>query len=378
MLARSLQELDHDVTVVAAHPLRLRPYRERRDGIEVLRLPLWAGRGSALARVRQELSFTAAQSLVAPLLPSADVMVAVTPSFPALGPAIVNAAVRRIPWVMWLQDIVTDGAATTGELSEGPLLRAARNFELFTYNSAARVVVISEAFRENLLAKGVPSEKIERVFNPSSRPAEEPNDIAKLVAAPPKILAMGNIGHTQGLEHIVDAFEANERLKEQGVELVIAGSGVAADEVRERIRTDRVHMPGVLYGDELTPELRSASIGLVSQRAGISEFNLPSKLMNYMAFGIPVVASVNPDSEAARVVRESGAGWVTDAAYPERFAEQVATVIRDEAALLKASQAGYAFAAREFAPASVAKRFEHILESAVRPSQPDPSSNGSA
>lgn len=374
MLAQGLQALGHDVLVVAAHPhypeptwgVRIRPYRERREGVPVLRLPLWAGRDSSIARIRQELTFAAAQSAVAPLLPPTDVVVAVTPSFPALGATMAFAQARGIPWVMWLQDIVTDGAATTGELrSKGPLLQAARSFERMTYRSASSIVVISEAFRENLLGKNVPNDKIVRIFNPSSRHADTPADVPALLADTPRVLAMGNIGHSQGLGAMVDAFQENDRLREMGAELVIAGSGVAADDVRARISDPRVQMPGVFYGDELTPVLRSTSIGLVSQRPDITEFNLPSKLMNYMAFGIPVVASVNPESETARIVRESGAGWVTDAARPEDFANQVADVIRDKAALERASQAGFRFARDQFAPHSVAARFSDVLAKAT-------------
>ena len=97
--ARAMQARGHDVEVVAAHPhypeprwgRTLRPYREIRDGIRVLRLPLWIGRGSALQRMRQEASFATAMSLAAPTLRTPDVIVAVSPSFPALVPAMANA-----------------------------------------------------------------------------------------------------------------------------------------------------------------------------------------------------------------------------------------------------------------------------------------------
>ncbi len=46
------------------------------------------------------------------------------------------------------------GAATTGLLDDDPLLTAAHGFERMTYNLANGVVVISEALRQNLLAKG--------------------------------------------------------------------------------------------------------------------------------------------------------------------------------------------------------------------------------
>lgn len=368
MLAVELSARGHEILVVSAHPhypepnwgVRLRPYRESRDGIPVLRLPLWIGRGNGAERVRQDVSFATMQALVAPLLPVADAVIAVTPCFPALAAAMAFSRVRRTPWIMWLQDIVTDGAATTGLIEDGPMLKAAHRFERMAYNSASRVVVISEAFRQNLLAKGVRAEKIVRIFNPSTRHTSQPID---LDGAPtnPRILAMGNIGHSQGLDRIVDAFQENTELDTVGAELVIAGHGVAADEVRARVRSERVHMPGVLYGEQLEPELRSASIGLVSQRADIQEFNLPSKLMNYMAYGIPVIASVNPERETARIVLESGAGWVTDAQTPAEFASVAASKLGDPEALKTASRAGFTYANENFRPGAVAAKFEAVL-----------------
>jgi colanic acid biosynthesis glycosyl transferase WcaI len=372
MLAVELSARGHAVLVVSAHPhypeptwgMRFRPYRESRDGIPVLRLPLWIGRDSGAERVRQDLSFTTMQALVAPLLPATDAVIAVTPSFPALAPAMAFARVRRIPWIMWLQDIVTDGAATTGLIEDGPMLKVAHGFERMTYNSANRVVVISDAFRRNLLAKGVREEKIVRIFNPSSRQASEPIDLDATLAKP-SILAMGNIGHSQGLDRIVDAFQDSKALNALNAQLVIAGHGVAADAVRAQIHNDRVHMPGVLYGEQLEPELRQASIGLVSQRADVQEFNLPSKLMSYMAYGIPVIASVNPESETARIVRESGAGWVTDSQTPSEFASVAVTKLTDRESLKMASRAGFTYANENFHPTAVAARFESVLSDVV-------------
>jgi colanic acid biosynthesis glycosyl transferase WcaI len=375
MVAVELAARGHDVLVVAAHPhypeprwgSRLRPYRERRDGIPVLRLPLWIGRASGGERVRQEVSFAAAQSAAMPILPNTDVVLAVTPCFPALAPAMAFSLARRVPWVMWLQDIVTDGAVSTGLLQDGLAVRSARAFERAAYRSARRVVVVSEAFRANLLAKGVAADKIVRIFNPTSRQAPGPVSIDG--GGPPRILAMGNIGHSQGLDRIVAAFQASPALEELGAKLVIAGHGVAADELRGHVRTSRVEMPGVLYGDELEPELRSASIGLVSQRADVEEFNLPSKLMNYMAYGIPVLASVRLGSETARIVEESGGGWITDAREPEEFAVLAAEKLRDPEALRAAGRAGFTYANRHFAPSAVGARFEEVLIEAVRPSR---------
>ena len=120
----AMRERGHHVDVVAAHPhypepvwgIQRRPYRELRDGVRVIRLPLWIGRATATQRMRQEMTFAGALGLAAPWLGTPEVIVAVSPSFPALGPAMLNARARRVPWVLWLQDILPDGAAATGLL----------------------------------------------------------------------------------------------------------------------------------------------------------------------------------------------------------------------------------------------------------------------
>src|SRR3954471_20902798 len=125
--AEAMHARGHEVTVVAAHPhypqplwgRRLRPSREERNGIPVIRLPLLVGRDSARQRMLQEASFATALGLSTPLLPPAQAIVAVSPSFPGLAPAILQSAIRRTPWLLWLQDILPDGAATTGLVEDG-------------------------------------------------------------------------------------------------------------------------------------------------------------------------------------------------------------------------------------------------------------------
>lgn len=284
--ARGLRERGHRVEVVAAHPhypeprwgTRVIPYREVRGGIDLLRLPLWIGRGSAAQRYRQELTFMAAQSAATPFLSRPDVIVSASPSFPALLPALATVRARGIPWVVWLHDLLPDGAAATGLVDEGGVvIRLARRLERAAYEAADRLVVLSRAFTENLVAKGVPADKIDLIYDPATR---VPERLAQPRAddRPLRLLSMGNIGHSQGLTGLVRAFEARPDLP---AELVITGTGVAADDARREIRTDRVQMLGVVDDARLEHELQVADVALVSQRYDGSEFNIPSKLMNW-------------------------------------------------------------------------------------------------
>jgi len=366
--ARAMQARGHEIEVIAAHPhypeprwgRRLRPYRERRDGIPVLRLPLWVGRGSALERMRQEASFATAMTMTSPLLSTPDVIVAVSPSFPALVPAMANARARRIPWVLWLQDILPDGATMTGILEEGRVVELARRLERAAYDSASKIVVISESFKANLRAKGVDERKVVRSYNPASRPIlhemRDPKGID-----PSMVLTMGNIGRSQNLVNVVRSFEESPALRDAGARFVLAGDGEAGQEVRAAIRTDRVGVTGMLTNGPLERELRRAAVAVVSQRYEGIDFNVPSKLMNFMAYGIPTVASVRGDSEVARIIGESGGGWVTDCADTGALASTLATVLRDPATLHRRGMDALGFARQHFSPQHIARHFESVL-----------------
>ena len=78
-------------------------------------------------------------------------------------------------------------------------------------------------------------------------------------------------------------------------------------------------MLGVVDDDDLEDELRSADVALVSQNHHGAEFNIPSKIMNFMMYGLPVLAAVNPDSEVVSIVEKSGGGWVVDSGAPDTF-----------------------------------------------------------
>ena len=365
--ARAMADRGHEVTVVAAHPhypsprwgARIAPYRELRDGIPVTRLPIWSGRATPVARLRQEASYTAALAAALPLLGTPEVIVAVSPCFPALLPAMAGARLRGVPWVLWLQDVLPDGAAATGILREGAIIRAARRLELAAYRSAARIVVISDTFAANLRGKGIPAERMKRIYNVASRPiATGARPDAE--AAEPTVLTMGNVGHTQNLAAIVEAFQECEALTRIGARLTITGEGTATEQVRSAIRTDRIAMTGLLKSGELEAELGRAAVALVSQRYDGADFNLPSKLMNFMGSGLPTMAAVRADSEVARIIAASGGGWV--ASSPDECAELLGRVLELPEERRRRGEAARRFAAEHFAPESAARAFEEVLE----------------
>ena len=99
--------------------------------------------------------------------------------------------------------------------------------------------MISDSFAADLRRKGVSEGKLTRIYNPAThrmledpRPAEADDGVTAMT--------MGNVGHTQNLAALTRAFESSGDLARLGARFVIAGDGVAGEDVREAITTDRV------------------------------------------------------------------------------------------------------------------------------------------
>ena len=103
--AEAMCERGHQVEVVTAHPhypgplwgRRVRPYREMRDGIPILRLPLVIGHRTTGERIMEEATYAAAAAAAAALPSAPDAAIAVSPSFLGLFPVLASARARRFP-----------------------------------------------------------------------------------------------------------------------------------------------------------------------------------------------------------------------------------------------------------------------------------------
>jgi colanic acid biosynthesis glycosyl transferase WcaI len=240
------------------------------------------------------------------------------------------------------------------------VMNAARRLERAAYEEADRIVLLSRAFTDNLLGKGVPAEKLELIYDPATRIPTRHKD-ARERAATPRLLSMGNIGFSQGLAPLVEAYERSDAIRERGIELAVTGNGVAADGVRAQVRSDRVQMLGVVDDERLEEELGRATIALVTQHYKGAEFNIPSKLMNFMAYGLPILAAVNPSGEVARIVEEAGAGWVVDSSQPEAFPAKVAELADDPDDVVEKGLAARLYAEKNFTQEGFAEQFERSL-----------------
>jgi glycosyltransferase involved in cell wall biosynthesis len=150
-------------------------------------------------------------------------------------------------------------------------------------------------------------------------------------AGAPIVLYVGGVMPYRGLEQLISAMQ-----ELPDAHLVCLGSGGGSTaEIEDRIRgagiAARAHLIPPVPSEDVVPYAASATVGVsIVQPASLSyRLALPNKLFQYMAAGIPVVASDFPDVRDA--VEGSGAGFVVDPEDPAAVAACLRRLIDDPA-----------------------------------------------
>lgn len=250
-----------------------------------------------------------------------DVLLCVVPSLAAA--VIASVLPRRPRCVLWVQDLVAAAAAATVGASQGLGVSAARALERVAMKRADRMIVCSPGFRDHFVSLGAEPARVTTVFNWV--------DTDEILYTTPRdnggdrFLYAGNLGYTQGFETLIHA------ARDAGVSLEIVGSGNAARQVFELAgSTARVRPP--VSRAEYPSLLASADAHVVVQRRAASGANLPSKIASYLASGRPIVASIDVNTPAAELLRESGAALIVEPEHPAALAAAM-TRLRDDPSL---------------------------------------------
>lgn len=230
---------------------------------------------------------------------------------------------KRIPVVYNLQDIFPDSLVHTGMCSEQSVFYKIGSWiERVTYRNADKIIVISEDFKANIMAKGVPADKIEVVYNWVDESAvhhvDRKNNILfdrfNIDRSRFYVAYSGNIGFTQNMALLLDVAE---RLKEYtDIGFIVVGDGAYKDEFIKNIKERELHniivIPFQPY-EEISNVFSLGDVGLIISKKGVGNNSVPSKTWSYMAAGIPILTSFDIDSELCKLVHDNYCGVCVDA-----------------------------------------------------------------
>ena len=392
-LAEELAQQGHDVRVVTSMPhystnaiwkeYRGKFWMRERQG-KILVQRVWSyvpvNKDRLLPRFFSYLSFTLLSALAGGLMRRPDVIVTPSPSPPLTNgaSAYLLGKLRGIPFVTNIQDIYPDVAIRMGVMKSPAVIAGYKKLERFVYAHSRAITVISEGFRHNLEAKGVPSDKITVIpnFIDAQFVAPHPrlNPFSREHGWDDKFVALfaGNVGMSQGLDTVL---EAAGRLRDvPDLLFAIVGNGASKPaliaQVEQMGLTNVQFLPYQPY--DKVPELYSAAdLGLIPLRRGFTNDSVPSKLFTILGVARPVIAGVDSHSETADVIAQARGGLCVAPEDPDALADAIRTLYADRARAAEMGRRGRAHVEAHFTRTSVAHAYEAVF-ARLLPGAPPP------
>jgi colanic acid biosynthesis glycosyl transferase WcaI len=326
-LADGLARRGHQVILVTGFPSYPKPhfydgyrpgfYRYDRYGkAEILRLPHFPhGANSVFRRILNYASFMlSVVGIGSWRTPPVDCMYVFLPP-PTTGLAgYFLSLVKRAPVLIDVQDIWPEAVVASGMIGEGRAVKLISAVQNFLYARARRIAVPSPGYRSNLMAKGVPAEKIHVVPNWADadvyKPVPYDEELAARFSLKGKFVVVfaGNLGIVQALDTVI---AAAERLRDNdAIRFVFAGSGIEESRLRTLVEDkglENVQFLGRFAHDEMAKVYSIADALLVHlKKVPLFEITIPSKTLAYLACAKPILMAV--DGDAANLIDSAGAG----------------------------------------------------------------------
>jgi colanic acid biosynthesis glycosyl transferase WcaI len=344
-----------EVTVVAGSSSNGAPRREIRNGVTIVRAAGTQFTPSVFAgRVSNYLSYFASALLHALKLPKQDVVVALTDP-PVIGLAALTAARGGAPFVFFCQDIFPEVGALVESFRSRVVDRFLEQVNRLLVRRADRIVALGETMAARLrTGKGANADRIAVIHNWADTTAivpgakQNPFAAAHGLVSRFVVLHAGNIGLAQNLETVLEAASLVKDMPDVLFLFIGDGSQRAALEARARERRlANVRFLPFQPRDQMRWTYASADVCLVSLKAGLSGYIVPSKLYPILAAGRAYIAAVDSTSEVTAITERFQCGVVTPAGDAAALAAAVGRLRGDCETRTRMATAGRA-AAIEF------------------------------
>ena len=310
---------------------------EEYDGVRVLRAPVVGGTAkSYLLRILSWISFMVTSTWTALRVRNVDVVMGTTPPILQAVSAWMVAALRRKPLLLEVRDLWPEFAIDIGLLRNPVLIWFARRLEMFLYNRATHLLVNSPAYREYLISKGVPPEKVSFIAN-----GVDPAMFATAIDGPTvenggvavrdefhlhdKFLVTysGAIGMANDLGIVLQA--ADRLRNREDIHFLIVGDGkerANLEATQAELKLSNVTFAGSRPKSDM-PRYLAASDACLATLKDIPMFRTtyPNKVFDYMAAARPIILGI--DGVIREVVEAADGGVCVSPGNAEELASAV-------------------------------------------------------
>lgn len=279
---------------------------------------------------------------------------------------------RKKPVVYNAQDLFPETLSGTGLAKQGGLLwKIGMWVSNVTFRYSDKIIAISNDIKRSMVARGVPAEKIEVVYNWVDEKAVHP--VAKdenllfeefgLDRNKFTIVYAGNLGNAQNIGIVLDGAK---ELPE--VQFAVFGSGGLENEVRKRISDENlmnVHLNPLQPVDRVKYVYSLGDACIVSCKEGLGGSAMPSKSWSIMSCGRPVIASFD-EGELKEILEVNDCGVFTHAGNVQEFVWGIKQMVSNPQRCVEMGKNARQFILNNLTKEVGAKRYVGIIKSVIK------------
>lgn len=352
---KALKQIGHEVEVLTGVPnypegklykgYNVRLFqREIIEGIPVMRVPLYPSHDtSSIKRIINYTSFAVSAAIIGLFnINKPDLIYVYHPPATIGFSALVLSLIYRAPFVYDIQDLWPDTLIATGMLNNQKILKIIDRYCRIIYSRASRIVVLSQGFKKLLISRGVPSSKIDVIYNwcdeKQTKNFESAEYLRKQYSLAGKfnIVFAGTMGKAQALSSMLDvAVKLQDSFSD--IQFVFIGEGIETERLKKKKL--KLNLRNVIF----IPRQPVSKIGRFLDMADVLLVHLkndplftitiPSKTQAYMAAGKPILMAVKGD--AAELINTSRSGVVCEPENVEDIAQCIISLYRMPRSALK-------------------------------------------
>ena len=307
------------------------------DGINVVRVKTYMAANTGFAkRILDYLSFMLSSFCAGIFAKKVDIVIATSPQFFTAISGYGLSAIKSVPFVFELRDIWPASITAVGAMQESKVIKLLEKIELFLYRKADLIVSVTEAFKTELIGRGVNAAKIKVVRNgvdlETYQPAVKDPELSEQYDLDGKFVVgyIGTHGLAHGLSSIVGA--AKRLSHREDVVFLFAGGGAGLASLQNEVQEaglKNVRILGRIEKKYISRIWSLCDVSLVHlKNTPLFKSVIPSKIFEAFGMGLPTIIGV-PEGEATAIVKEHQAGLIVAPENEEEIACAVLSLADD-------------------------------------------------
>lgn len=323
---------------------------EQIDGIRVVRVKTYiSANEGVLLRTIDFVSFMFSSIVAGLFQKKPDIVMATSPQFFAAVSGWLISFFKRKPFIFELGDLWPASITAVGAMKDNFALKVMEKLELFLYRKSAAVVALTNAFKEDLICRGIDKNKIHVVVNgvdlPRYSPRPKDEHLLEELGLIDKFVIgyIGTHGMAHGLERVLDAAEL--LTTDDEIRFLFVGSGSLKKNMIEK--SQELGLKNVIFHQaqpkERMPEFWSIlDVALIHLKNNpVFKTVIPSKIFEAMGMGLPILLAGPDGGEASKIVEEDGAGLCIPSEAPDIFTQTVLRLKNNHALRKRLAEASY-------------------------------------